>query len=401
MATAIAPPDPPSIPSEVPSARSSEDTSRILANKAEKSDDGLSTPSDQFSDLEKGPTGPLEQQQQPRTLEQIEYLDTRRRWGITASMGSLVFAVTFAIFIFSVNSGYGFVFDPIAFGPMSEVMGRHFPRFSGYILFAIFQIPVALTQNVATICVAYTICIFVAGGFAGPVTGPIAGGFITESHLGWRWTSWITLIMAGFLGSIGYLIIPETFLYGIVYLLFEAYSISPHEQRGWNLGVASLPLAAFTVGIPPGAALITYSATTKFTRAFVKHGKSHVVSRSFVLILNVIVCRMSNPHIPWPSQVLSTVLIGLGYMVPFRRGMPYLIGCYGFYSNSAIAVNAFIRSIFGAFFPSFMLVIYKRLGVEWASSLLGFLCVVFAPVPVLFNIYGKRIRERSPWVPRG
>jgi DHA1 family multidrug resistance protein-like MFS transporter len=109
----------------------------------------------------------------------------------------------------------------------------------GFALFAIFQIPVALAQNITTICVgrflggffasaplavvggaladlwdpiprSYAICIFAAGGFAGPVAGPIAGGFITDSHLGWRWTSWITLIMAALFGGIGFFAIPET-----------------------------------------------------------------------------------------------------------------------------------------------------------------------------------------------
>jgi DHA1 family multidrug resistance protein-like MFS transporter len=122
---------------------------------------------------------------------------------------------------------------------MSEVLGRKIPLFVGFTLFAIFQIPVALAQNIATICVgrflggffasaplavvggaladlwdpiprAYAICVFAAGGFAGPVAGPIVGGFITESRLGWRWTSWITLIMASVFGGIGYIVIPET-----------------------------------------------------------------------------------------------------------------------------------------------------------------------------------------------
>jgi DHA1 family multidrug resistance protein-like MFS transporter len=122
---------------------------------------------------------------------------------------------------------------------MSEMLGRKPPLFFGFALFAIFQIPVALAQNITTVCVgrflggffassplavtggaladlwdpiprAYAICIFAAGGFAGPVAGPIAGGFITESSLGWRWTSWITLIMAGVFGAIGLFVIPET-----------------------------------------------------------------------------------------------------------------------------------------------------------------------------------------------
>lgn len=81
--------------------------------------------------------------------------------------------------------------------------------------------------------------------------------------------------------------------------------------------------------------------------------------------------------------------------------MSYLIDCYGFYSNSAIAVNTFIRSLFGAFFPLFTHAMYTNLGVAWASSLLGFLCVVFLPVPILFYIYGARIRAKSKWVPSG
>jgi DHA1 family multidrug resistance protein-like MFS transporter len=273
---------------------------------------------------------------------------TKRRWAITISMGLLVFTVTFASSIFSVNIRVvqekfnvdlvtatlgvalfvlGFVFGPIAFGPMSEVLGRKVPLFFGFALFAIFQIPVALAQNITTICVgrflggffasaplavvggaladlwdpiprSYAICVFAAGGFAGPVAGPIAGGFITESQLGWRWTSWITLIMAGFLGTIGLFVIPETsaarilqlraaklrkagdihayakadenkltmknvvnvyllrpfvmflqepilalitaymsFLYGIVYLLFEAVSHNPESTRALELTV--------------------------------------------------------------------------------------------------------------------------------------------------------------------
>lgn len=122
---------------------------------------------------------------------------------------------------------------------MSEVLGRKPPLIFGFALFAIFQIPVALAQNITTVCVgrflggffasaplavvggaladlwdpiprSYAICIFAAGGFAGPVAGPIAGGFITQSHLGWRWTSWITLIMAGLFGTIGFFVVPET-----------------------------------------------------------------------------------------------------------------------------------------------------------------------------------------------
>ncbi|CBX90618.1 predicted protein [Plenodomus lingam JN3] len=64
-------------------------------------------------------------------------------------------------------------------------------------------------------------------------------------------------------------------------------------------------------------------------------------------------------------------------MVPFWQGMSYLVDCYGFYPNSAISVNTFIRSLVEALFPLFTRTMYDNLGVAWATSLLGFLCVGF------------------------
>jgi MFS transporter, DHA1 family, multidrug resistance protein len=42
---------------------------------------------------------------------------------------------------------------------------------------------------------------------------------------------------------------------------------------------------------------------------------------------------------------------------------------------------------------------YNRLGVAWATSLLAFLTLAMAPVPVLFYLYGKKIRELSRFSP--
>jgi DHA1 family multidrug resistance protein-like MFS transporter len=257
-------------PSRTPSTPTSSARAPTEDEKPRESFGAPSDPNDALADVEKGRSD----DEPPQTTEDRVLVEfdgpndpgnpknwtAKRRWAVTISMGLLVFTVTFASSIFSVNIRtvqelynvelvtatlgvalfvLGFVFGPIAFGPMSEVLGRKIPLFFGFALFAIFQIPVALAQNITTICVgrflggffasaplavvggaladlwdpiprSYAICVFAAGGFAGPVAGPIAGGFITQSHLGWRWTSWITLIMAGFLGTVGFFVIPET-----------------------------------------------------------------------------------------------------------------------------------------------------------------------------------------------
>lgn len=51
-----------------------------------------------------------------------------------------------------------------------------------------------------------------------------------------------------------------------------------------------------------------------------------------------------------------------------------------------------MRSGFGAGFPVFAGIMYDKLGVDWASSLLGFLAIVFIPIPVVLWKYGRTIR---------
>lgn len=96
---------------------------------------------------------------------------------------------------------------------MSEVFGRKYPLFLGYFLFGVFQIPVAVAQNVETIMLCRffggffassplaivggmladlfnpvergaAICIFAGATFIGPVAGPIIGAFQIPACLG-------------------------------------------------------------------------------------------------------------------------------------------------------------------------------------------------------------------------
>lgn len=134
----------------------------------------------------------------------------------------------------------GFAFGPMLCGPASELYGRVIPLTVGMCSFCIFQIPCGLAQNVQTIFVArflaglfgstplaivagmytdfllpaqygvaaslWSICVF-----SGPTLGPVAGSFLANSHLGWRWTAWITLIIAATFTIAFWLATPETY----------------------------------------------------------------------------------------------------------------------------------------------------------------------------------------------
>ena len=114
--------------------------------------------------------------------ENPQNFSRRRKWIITVIMSLMTMWVTFASSVFSTATEvtakefnvssevmilgtsltvFGFALGPLCWAPLSELYGRRLPLFSGYAIFAIFQIPVAVAQNVETIM----ICRFLIGVF--------------------------------------------------------------------------------------------------------------------------------------------------------------------------------------------------------------------------------------------
>ncbi|KAB8067974.1 major facilitator superfamily domain-containing protein [Aspergillus leporis] len=439
-----------------------------------------------------------------------------KKWMITVLMSSMTMWVTFSSSVLSSGTVVmaqefhvstevmtlatsfvlcGFAIGPLVWGPLSELYGRTIPLFVGYFTFIIFQVPVAVARNIETIMLCrflgglfgcaplavvggamadfwdpvdrgVAIAAFSAATFVGPLLGPIVGGFIVDSYLGWRWTAWITMIAAGPFGVISLCLIPETYgrvilqrraahlrhttqnwalhswldqhkpsfgdvmqkyvsrpvkmlflepilllftfylalVYGIMYLFLEAYPISFQEIRGWkNGGVAALPFLSILVGVIIGALMIILNTRTRFARKLKEHG--HVVPEERLVPMMVASILLpiglfwfgwtSKPSISWVPQAIAGVPIGIGILVIFMQGINYLIDVYKMFANSAIAGNTLIRSGAGAAFPLFAVQMYHGLGVDWASSLLGFISVAMIPIPFLFFFFGPRIRAVS------
>jgi MFS family permease len=198
-------------------------------------------------------------------------------------------------------------------------------------------------------------------------------------------------------------------IYGILYLFFEAYPISFNEVRGWkSLGVAALPFIGILVGVVLGVCLIIYTTKTRFARKLAKHGKVVPEERLVPMMIASVLLPIglfwfgwtSDPNISWVPQVIAGVPIGLGILVIFMQGLNYIIDVYMMFANSAIAANTLVRSALGGSFPLFATQMYHNLGVNWASSLLGFITIAMIPIPILFFIYGARIRAMSKFSPK-
>ena len=141
-----------------------------------------------------------------------------------ARCGAMIFLVTYA-------------FGCELWAPWSEEFGRWPILQLSLGLVNIWQLPVALAPNFASIMVGralgglssaggsvtlgmiadmwdadkqqYAVAFVVFSSVGGSILGPIVGGF-SEQYLAWRWSIWIQLIFGGFIQALHFFTVPET-----------------------------------------------------------------------------------------------------------------------------------------------------------------------------------------------
>lgn len=105
------------------------------------------------------------------------------------------------------------------------------------------------------------------------------------------------------------------------------------------------------------------------------------------------------PSIHWIVPIIGTGFFGIGIILVYSAFFTYLVEYFPLYAASALCANSFARSIFAGAWPLFGRQMYTTLGYHWASTLLALLTLVMAPFPILFYIYGKRLRAKSKFSP--
>ncbi|KAI9055448.1 hypothetical protein LZ554_000402 [Drepanopeziza brunnea f. sp. 'monogermtubi'] len=141
-----------------------------------------------------------------------------------ARVGAMIFLVFYA-------------FGCELWAPWSEELGRWPILQLSLLLVNIWQIPVALAPNFATIVVCralgglssaggsvtlgmiadmweadnqqYAVAFVVFSSVGGSILGPIVGGF-SETYLKWQWSIWLQLIFGGFVQALHFFCVPET-----------------------------------------------------------------------------------------------------------------------------------------------------------------------------------------------
>ncbi|XP_014551799.1 hypothetical protein COCVIDRAFT_111968 [Bipolaris victoriae FI3] len=106
----------------------------------------------------------------------------------------------------------------------------------------------------------------------------------------------------------------------------------------------------------------------------------------------------SYSSIPWIVPGISLAFVGFGMFCSTAAVTSYVVDAYAKYAASAIAGIAFLENTMAAFLPLATQDLYRALGFQWASSLLGFVALALSCIPLVLLRYGRSIRARSPFM---
>ncbi|KAG4025476.1 hypothetical protein MFRU_057g00190 [Monilinia fructicola] len=305
---------------------------------------------------------------------------------------------------------FGLAIGSLVLAPLSEIWGRRPVYIGSMAFFALMVLPCALGTSLGEILGvrfigalagaamisnspgtvaditndeyrALAFSIWSIGPMNGPVTGPLIGGFAAE-YLGWRWTNWIVMILAG-CAWIACGFVKETYapallikkaakmrketgderywcrydqkksfydilkinlsrpfvlcatepilwfwdayigiIYGILYLCFVAYPIIYTEMRGWTLGQTGLAFLGIGLGT-----MLSIIAEPLFRRMINSHkkdpetGKVPPEASVSVICIAAILCPIGQLWFSW-----TCVPITIHWIWPILAGIPFGAG---------------------------------------------------------------------------
>ncbi|GMK59011.1 hypothetical protein CspeluHIS016_0700260 [Cutaneotrichosporon spelunceum] len=193
-------------------------------------------------------------------------------------------------------------------------------------------------------------------------------------------------------------------IFGLLYMQFTSFPLVFQGARGWSPGIAALAFIGIAVGSNTALAYMIFFGNPKYARDLKARGAlppearlpTGVVGAALLpigLFIFAWTCVPASIH--WIVPIGATVPYGAGLVLIFLACNNYLVDMFCHNAASVLAGGTVVRSIMGVVLPLTTLDMYDALGVNWASTLVAFLCLVFVPVPLVLMKYGRRIRRMT------
>ncbi|RYO74273.1 hypothetical protein DL766_003481 [Monosporascus sp. MC13-8B] len=215
-------------------------------------------------------------------------------------------------------------------------------------------------------------------------------------------------------------------VYATLYLFFQAYPIIFRGVYGLSYGEVGLTFLPVTAGSSLALAVFlwysschasamkagaSWAKNIEYRRlppacaggpAYVALGDIPMTIRETDTSSSIVISLFWLGWTPYTAiypavPALSGVLFGVGYLVIFMALLNYVTDAYRQFSASAQAAASTTRSITAVCLPLAAPQMYEKLGIQWACSLLAFITLALAFIPLIFIRYGEDLRRRSPF----
>lgn len=196
-------------------------------------------------------------------------------------------------------------------------------------------------------------------------------------------------------------------LYTLLYMLFSIYPIVFQQKRGWNAGVGELPLVGTIVGACIGGVILFGLSAREKAKERAGHllvpedrlPAAMVGGILFPTTMFWFAWTAEFDSIHWVVPTIAGTFLATSILLLFAAFINYLIDTYLDFAASAVAANTLLRSACAAAGPLFTQYMFNTLGIGGGGSLIGGVAVLLSPIPFVFFVYGKSIRQRSKFAP--
>ncbi|ODV90425.1 hypothetical protein CANCADRAFT_24563 [Tortispora caseinolytica NRRL Y-17796] len=195
--------------------------------------------------------------------------------------------------------------------------------------------------------------------------------------------------------------------FGMLYMMLIAVPYIFQYQYHFPLGQDTLPYISMFIGLAVGCFFIGYLNFYVVDSMEKNNGKAVPEMRLPPMMIGGVALPVgvfwmtwtAAYDVHWICPTIAASFVGAGLIMVFLPGVSYIIDVYLIYAASASSINTIMRSGFAASFPLFTKFMFDDLGIQWAGTLIGCVCLLLMPCPFLFYRYGAFLRSKSHWNP--
>ncbi|KAK6087316.1 fluconazole resistance protein 1 [Seiridium cupressi] len=196
-------------------------------------------------------------------------------------------------------------------------------------------------------------------------------------------------------------------VFSLIYLLFTTFPDVFETQYGFSVELSGLAYLGLGIGFVVGIGI--FGATNDLIYKKLKgdgEGTPEMRLPEMMWLPPMISAGFfwygwtAQYQVHWIVPIIGTCLIAIGSLFVTMPSQIYIVDAFGpATAASALAASSVLRTLAGAFFTLAGPPLYSALGLGRGNTLLGFVCLLFLPVPFLFYRYGGWLRKRFVFEP--